>query len=112
MIPTGWLVSKAKADPGWIARQSERRKARRAMFSSAEGRRMLADIIRSGHILEQTQPEDRDAASKRNFAIAMLDDLGLLDEASIDAIAGFLLTLPVMPEAVADAIEEGEGNGR
>ena len=111
MIPTSELMAKARVNPDALSALSERRRDLRRVYSSPEGRRLLADIIRSGHIFTQTDPEDADASSKRNYALSMLEDAGLIDEASIDMIAGYMLTLPVLPEAVADAIE-GEGNGR
>lgn len=111
MIPTAELMAKARTNPDALSALSERRRDLRKAYSSPEGRELLADIIRSGHLFTQTDPKDADAASKRNFAIAMLEDAGLLDEASLGKIVGYMLTLPVLPEAVADAIE-GEGNGR
>ena len=76
----------------------------RNLYSSAAGIRQLCDIVRSGHVLSQIG-SDPDSVVQHDFAISMLDGIGLFDEANLESIIRYLLSLPVFPKRVQ---EEGE----
>ena len=75
----------------------EGRKERRAAFISEKGIKELAHICIKAGVFSQLDEKDPASIGAHNFVVDMLDDMGLLDEANMESIIGYMLSLPLIP---------------
>lgn len=84
------------------------RESRRAIWDSAFGRKELSRLIKEGGVMSRIEdPADAAAIGRRNAIVDLLDDMGLLDEANMERLVGYMLTLPVVPEWVGEEKKNG-----
>ena len=75
----------------------EERKERRAAFISERGIKELAHICVKAGVFSQLDEKDPASIGAHNLVVDMLDDMGLLDEANMESIIGYMLSLPLIP---------------
>ena len=68
---------------------------RRKAFSSAEGIKVLAEIVVSAGVFEKIDTEDREANAVRNFAIDLLDSMCMVQTGSLEALLKNMLSTPL-----------------
>lgn len=79
----------------------ERLKASRIMyrgtFKGDGGIRILARMCFDANVFGIIDPSDPEAIGRRNMVIDLFDNMGLLDEANMESIIRYMLSLPVVP---------------
>lgn len=73
------------------------RTARRGIFASENGMKELARLIVYSGVLSKVDAGDPVSIGAHNMMVDMLDDMGLLDEANMESLVGFMLGTPVIP---------------
>lgn len=77
------------------------RKRIRSVYSSENGIKELARQCIGAGLFTKLDPDNALLIGRHNMMVDILDDMGLLDEANMESVIGFMLTLPVIPESVA-----------
>ena len=96
-LPASWLESLRKD-----------RSERRAFWSSGYGRRELARLVAESGVFSSVDSDWTDEMKgKRNQIVELLDDMGMLDEANLERLLAYMLTLPEVPDWVAEEMENG-----
>lgn len=71
---------------------------RRKVFSSAEGIKVLAEIVVSAGVFSKIDTEDREANAIRNFAIDVMDSMFMVQTGSVEMLLQNMLTTPLPVE--------------
>lgn len=76
---------------------------RRRSFSTPDGIKTLAEIVVSAGVFEKLDPEDREAAAVRNFAIDLLDSMCMVQDGSLEMLLANMLATP-LPKAKMEEV--------
>ena len=78
-----------------------RREAIRSVYSTELGRKELTRLLLGGSVFTHLDASDTEEIARHNMMVDLMDDMGLLDEANMERLVGYMLTLPVIPDWVA-----------
>lgn len=78
-----------------------RREAIRQVYSTELGRKELTRLLIGASVFTHLDATDTEEIARHNMIVDLMDDMGLLDEANMERLVGYMLTLPVMPDWVA-----------
>ena len=76
---------------------AEERKRTRSGYNTENGIKELARQCKGAGLFTKLDPENVLLIGRHNMMVDILDDMGLLDEANIESIIGYMLSLPVIP---------------
>lgn len=87
-----------------LAELEKRRGNRRRLYASETGLATLVDLLVSSGVFSTIDPTDQPQMGARNLAIGVLEDLGLLDRASIaGSLRVCLEHSPILPEDLRES---------
>ena len=93
---------------GYIDAMKRDREERRAFWSSEYGRKELKRLLAGSGVFSAVDSEwTEEMKGRRNQIVELLDDMGLLDEANLDRLLAYMLSLPAVPEWVEEELKNG-----
>ena len=69
----------------------------RSVYATENGIRELARQCKGAGLFTKLDPSDPLLIGRHNMMVDILDDMGCLDEANLESIVEYMLSLPVMP---------------